>query len=616
MNKSGYKTNLSNSLLQNESIQRTLVLLLYVIVAFALYHKTLGFGYVLDDQIVITSNSFTQKGFSGIPDILTTESFTGFFGEQKDLVQGARYRPLSIITFAMEKGIWGMNPGISHAINIVLYSLVAFMIFILIRLLYSSPRKIQLWSIAFLTASLYLVHPLHTEAVANIKGRDEILVFLFSILSLLATLKWENSGKWRYGLLAGIAIFLGLLSKENAITFLAVIPVTLFLFCKTTLRNIFIKSIPIIIATVAYLIIRWKIIGYLWSDSAEITDVMNNPFYGMSLGEKYASISFTLWKYIQLSIFPYSLSHDYYPYAIPILQWGDPRAYLSLLLYVILSIAGVWIFIKRHKNGYGLLFYLFTLTIVSNLVVNVGTFMNERFLFISSMGICLLMAVGLYKLSERNTLLKWASIIIYLLSITGYSWKTLDRVPAWENALSLNTSAVKTNPGSARANSFMSTALYNEWRVKPPSEEKKQAMLDAYLYAEGAIKVLPKYRNAQLMKAGVAAELYKFDNDLSILLFRFSEVASYRPDVDFILTYMDYLHNRVKTETLVDWYYEIGYKNVFLNQKNPGWAIKYLEQGREIAPRDKKIIQGLAEIYQSVGNQQSAEKYFNLLSEL
>lgn len=616
MIKFGNKIYFSKKLMQNQTIHWISVFLFFTLVAFWLYHQALRFGYVLDDQIVITGNSFTQKGFGGIWEIFTTESFTGFFGEQKDLLQGARYRPLSIVTFAIENEIWGINPGISHGINILLYSMVAFLIYRLIQVLYPPQGSLPWWNVAFLTATIYLVHPLHTEAVANIKGRDEILVFLFSLLSTLATIKWEKSGKWRYGLMAGISLFLALLSKENAITFLAVIPVILYLFYNSKPKTIFIRTLPICIAIIAYLILRWQIIGYLWSDAGEITDIMNNPFYGMSVSEKYATISFTLWKYIQLAIFPAPLSHDYYPYAIPILNWGDERAFLPLHLYLFLGVLAIWTLYKKYNKAFGLLFYLITLSIVSNLVINVGTFMNERFLFISSMGISLLMAVGLVEIGKNKFLMKCSAWTIALIIILGYSWKTLDRVPAWKDALSLNTSAVKANPGSARANSFMSTALYNEWRAKPASEEKKQAMVDAYRYAEGAIKVLPNYRNAQLMKAGIAAELYKFDADLSTLLARFSEVAAYRPDVDFLLTYMDYLHNRVSVETLSDWYYENGYKNVFLKQKNPGWAIKYLEQGQQIAPRDKRIIQGLAEIYQSVGNQQNAEKYFKLLSEL
>jgi hypothetical protein len=65
------------------------IILLFM--AFALYWMTLSYGYVLDDQIVITDNNYTKQGFKGIGKILSTESFEGYFGEQKDLVAGARY---------------------------------------------------------------------------------------------------------------------------------------------------------------------------------------------------------------------------------------------------------------------------------------------------------------------------------------------------------------------------------------------------------------------------------------------------------------------------------------------------------------------------------------------
>jgi tetratricopeptide (TPR) repeat protein len=341
---------------------------------------------------------------------------------------------------------------------------------------------------------------------------------------------------------------------------------------------------------------------------------MNNPFIGMTVAEKYATISFTLWKYLQLSIFPHPLSHDYYPYAIPILNWADPRAYVSALIYIILVILSFWIIKKRKKAGYGLLFFLIPLSIVSNIVINIGTFMNERFLFISSLGVCLLIAWNvLYIARKKGSAGRVIAGIIVFFIMSGFTYKTINRVPDWENALSLNRSAIESNPGSARANSFMSTALYNEWRTQNKSEEKRRAMEEAMLYAEKATAMLPNYKNAQLMKAGIAAELYKFDNNTELLLKHFAEVATYRPDVGFIFQFISYLRGKVPEKVLVDFYYNTGYKILFLNQRNPGWAIRYLLQGLEISPGNRKIIQGLAEVYETLGDVKNAEKYFNLL---
>ena len=78
-----------------------------------LYANTLNHNYAFDDSIVITENNFTQKGISGIPDLLTKDFFEGIYGSQLEL-SGGRYRPLSLVSFAIEWQIFGENPLVSH----------------------------------------------------------------------------------------------------------------------------------------------------------------------------------------------------------------------------------------------------------------------------------------------------------------------------------------------------------------------------------------------------------------------------------------------------------------------------------------------------------------------
>ncbi len=114
--------------------------LILPLLAFAIYHQSLHFGYVLDDSMVIEENRFTKKGFAGVDSIFTTESMVGYFGQQRDLVAGGRYRPMSIATFAAEVGVLKMvrggsdwknwlSPRLSHAINILLYGLTGSLVF-------------------------------------------------------------------------------------------------------------------------------------------------------------------------------------------------------------------------------------------------------------------------------------------------------------------------------------------------------------------------------------------------------------------------------------------------------------------------------------------------------
>ena len=285
-------------------------------IPFLLYFQSTQFGYVLDDQIVITENNFTKKGFAGIGDLMTTESMTGYFGEQRNLVQGNRYRPFSLITFAIEYDIFGgLKPGISHFINILFYALTGLLLFRVLSMMFRKNKANYWWlSIPLLTSLFFIAHPIHSEAVANIKGRDEILALLFSFATLYTGLRYLDNKKITWLLSSCAIFFIALLSKENSITFLAVIPLTVYFFSEHKWKDNFKLLGALVVTTIIYLALRFSVAG-VPEFGKEITDLMNNPFLGMSGNEKLATIMFTLYKYIQLYIFPHPLNHDYYPYA-------------------------------------------------------------------------------------------------------------------------------------------------------------------------------------------------------------------------------------------------------------------------------------------------------------
>src|SRR4051812_35398161 len=64
-------------------------------------------GYALDDFIVLVQNTFVQKGIPGIWNILSKDSFAGMSGVNVMVLAGGRYRPLSLVTFAIEHQLWG-----------------------------------------------------------------------------------------------------------------------------------------------------------------------------------------------------------------------------------------------------------------------------------------------------------------------------------------------------------------------------------------------------------------------------------------------------------------------------------------------------------------------------
>lgn len=581
-----------------------------IMLSMGLYALTYQYGYILDDKIVITDNQFVQNGISSWWDILSKESMAGFFGEQMNLVEGARYRPLSLITFALEKSLFGTSPGLSHWVNALLYGLTGAFIFYLARLFfYEKTNRLWYMDIAFWSALLFIVHPVHSEVVANIKGRDEIMALLFSLSALIVAFKADKLSQY---LVSGLLLYLGLLSKENALTFVAVIPVAIYFFhprYRTTKEWMQLVGVLVLVSAL-YLLQRYAVIGYLLNSGQQITELLNDPFVQMSSSQKFATIFFTFIKYLQLLVWPYPLSHDYYPYAIPIMNWDNIWVMLSVLLHVA---ATVFILIKwRSKSPYiaFLLIYFATLSIVSNLLFTVGTTMNERFIYMPS--IAFVWFIG-YLFFHKNNVPVWRRRIrILFISCVSllFALLTFKRLPDWNDYIRLNKSAIDAYPNSARSNMFYGTALYQKAMDIPDIEEKKALFNEAAAHIQKSVEIYPVYGNGQKMKTGVAAQQFQIDRNVSKLLQTFSEVAHDRPSTKYLHEYLEYLNNRGEfTSALIDFYYKVGYQDLVLQQGRLDWGLKFLDYGMMIDPTDKRIRSAVADTYRRAGQIDKARQF-------
>ena len=102
-------------------------------IAFEFYFNTVFNGYAVDDGLVITLNKFTMKGLAGVPAILSRGTFEGVSGAWGGDLSGGRYRPLSMVTFAVEQGLFGTNLPLSHLINVAIYCLIVVLLFRLLH---------------------------------------------------------------------------------------------------------------------------------------------------------------------------------------------------------------------------------------------------------------------------------------------------------------------------------------------------------------------------------------------------------------------------------------------------------------------------------------------------
>ncbi len=200
--------------------------------AFLLYANTLQHGFVLDDAIVITDNMFTQQGVKGIGGIMSNDTFFGFFKvEGKDaLVSGGRYRPMTLVLFALLYQMVGAAPFLFHLLTVVLFAVSCVLFYQTLLLLFGGAEKDRALLLSWLAAVLFAAHPIHTEVVANIKGCDEIVTMLGSLGALYLIVKAYDTGQSKWGILGGVLFFMACLSKENAASFVVMVPLALWFF--------------------------------------------------------------------------------------------------------------------------------------------------------------------------------------------------------------------------------------------------------------------------------------------------------------------------------------------------------------------------------------------------
>ncbi len=324
---------------------------LLAVISFLIYANTLQNGYVLDDAAAITKNNLVTSGISAIPEILSTPYHLGYSTNPDNL-----YRPLSLAMFATEYQIFGSAPAEGHFINIVAFVICVVLLFLFLDQLFDKKRTI----IVFIAALLFAIHPIHTEVVANIKSRVELLCFLFGFLSLLGFVKYAETGKRHLILSATLYYFLSLLSKETSITFLALIPL-IFFFYKNDhkQRSLFITSASVVSALV-YLIIRSYVLkaNYAGPMHTEfIENILVNP---PSASSRLATEILIMGKYLKLLFLPYPLLCDYAFSSIAFASFTDFGVWASLAIYLFLMFFGIFRLIKHKKDllAFGILLYL------------------------------------------------------------------------------------------------------------------------------------------------------------------------------------------------------------------------------------------------------------------
>lgn len=587
------------------------------IFSFLLYINTINHGLALDDYTILVNNDHVQAGFDGIDEILSTNYHNGFGGFNAGL-----YRPMSPLSFAIEKELFNNHTQIAHLINILIYSCCGLLLFLCLqRLLIAYPPIIALF-----VSLLFMAHPLHTEVVANIKGRDELFAFIGFLITLYSLIHYLKDKQKRYLLIGLIAYLFALFSKESAVTFSIAIPVLLFFHPKIKWKTLIPITGTLLFLAIAFMALRMYIISSMPNavDTGNF-GLLNNPIAATDdFLLRYGTAFRLQLLYLQKLIFPFPLIHDYSYNLIPLVTLYNPMSLIGLgilITMVVVIVKGV-----REKNFYAIsiLLFIVTISVGSQLIITIGTTFAERLLFVPSLSYCLILTYLIYQLfknSKETTSLKVEknTVLISLPIIVLYGGLSLVRNADWKNNITLYTADIKAAENSARANYNLGSALMNQAKKIDRPNEKNIILKQSTEYLNQAILIYPKYLDAynnlgvvykmmnQPAKAIKVLEA-NIKNDPEYSKNYYNLATAYAANKEFknaIVSMQNYVDRNPNNSTA---YFLMGQYAGNLN--NFEQAISYLNQALSIEPQNTDMLNFLGMAYGMLGNNEQAQQSF------
>jgi len=414
--------------------------LLLVLISVAVYGNTIVNGYAVDDLAMIEKNTLVQKGFAGIPELMTTPRLAGF---DRHIVN-ENYRPLSLVLFAIEYQLFGLNPAIGHLFNIAFFAGCVALLFLFVVRICPEGR-----GVAFMAAALFAVHPLHTEVVANIKSRDELMSFFFGFAALLAYLRYVQDGR-PARLLAGGAMFaLALLSKEAVISFVVVVPLLFYFFTEGDKRRKLMVSGMTAVVACLFLVVRALVLRHHDSSAVPFLD---NPLAGAAFfTTRLPTAIYVLGYYLRLLFVPWPLICDYSYNTLPLVGFGNIWVWVSLAAYGAMFFYAVRSLMKKQQGmaAFGVVFYLLSIALFSHIFFLAYSELAERLAFLASTGWCIGVAAALYLLAQRRGARALAWLIAAPVCV-AFGYLTVQRNMDWKDDMTLFSTDIVKAPENAR----------------------------------------------------------------------------------------------------------------------------------------------------------------------
>ena len=427
---------------------------LLLLVTLLVYANTLFNDFSFDDEMYILRNQTVHS--------ISPQAFIRPTRVNNVL------RPVTFASFALNWALEGARPFGYHLVNLLLHSAVVLLLYLLFRtLLESEPHAA---TIAFAGGLLFAVHPIHTEAVASIAARSELLAAGFLLAAWLLHLSERQ-------IPALVCLLLALMSKESAAIFLPLVLVGDYVRGKfATLRRYALFAS----VTILYLGVFWMIKGGRFGQKG--VSFLDNPLFKLPAGLRILNALRIAWKYVALHLYPATLSCDYsYNAIILYAQWR----YAVLALVGTALVLGLWVWaLCTRRNAWALAgaIYLVGFSVTANVLVPTGTIMGERLAYLPSAGFCLLIALVWIRLESCKPRI---ARVLFAILVVALGTRTVVRNRDWRDNFTLYTAAVRAVPGSAKMHADLGTEYL-----------KRDQLYAARTEFQTALRIFPDFSEA------------------------------------------------------------------------------------------------------------------------
>jgi len=555
-------------------------------------------------------------------------------------------------------------PGWYHIVSVLLYVITILLLFSTLRKLLSDHSPI----VAFVASLMFAAHPTHTEVVANIKSQDELLCFIFVLLAVQFILKSIQNPSPASVVFSCACFFLALLAKEGALVFLGAIPLMLYFFRDMELKAIVRTMVPLVVVSVLWFALhQWVIHGN--SPPTHAYNLDDNSLVGArTFFEREATACYMMGRYLLLLIFPHPLSYDYSYNENPLISFRSAKAIVPFIIYAALAFIAIRELKKKSFVSFGILFFLITISMTSNLIVLIGATMADRFLYVPSLGFCIILTYFWIRFLDvpggKTDSLKFTNpkfLPVYVL-LALYSYKTYTRNTDWHDNLSLFMTDVRSSAGSARAHYNAGTEMLDRF-VLPNRDRNADARKSALRVAISELATAVKIDSAAFLYRLNLASAYMYDDNYSkaaehasvaigisnadpkpysILGSADYSLGKYEDAIKYLTTATDKGLNDASAWNYLGGAYSStndfekardcferalqvdprnldGYKNLgsaYGNLHRLDKALEVFRRGLDVDPSDPQLTRLMGMTYEKLGDTANARRYYSLAQQL